>query len=92
VDVVFRSQVVSPDLVFISKDRLSIVTETNIQGAPDLAVEVLSPSTQKYDRKQKSQLYHATFSVYRHSVGFPLEKAETPTYIISGCLGNKIKT
>jgi len=59
VDVVFSSQVVSPDLVFISKDRLSIVTETNIQGAPDLAVEVLSPSTQKYDRKQKSQLYHA---------------------------------
>jgi len=33
--------------------------KTNIQGSPDLAVEVLSPSTQKYDRKQKSQLYYA---------------------------------
>ena len=60
VDVVFRDQVVSPDLIFISKDRLSIVAETNIQGPPDLAVEVLSPSTQKYDRKQKSQLYHTS--------------------------------
>lgn len=59
VDVVFGDQVVSPDLIFISKDRLSIVTETNIQGPPDLVIEVLSPSTQKYDRKQKSQLYHA---------------------------------
>lgn len=59
VDVVFGDQVVSPDLIFISKERLSIVAETNIQGPPDIAVEVLSPSTQKYDRKQKSQLYHA---------------------------------
>jgi Uma2 family endonuclease len=59
VDVVLRDQVVSPDLIFIAKDRLSIITETNIKGPPDLAIEVLSPSTHKYDRKQKSQLYHA---------------------------------
>lgn len=59
VDVVLGNQVVSPDLIFISKDRLSIITDMNIQGSPDLVVEVLSPSTQKYDRKQKSQLYHA---------------------------------
>lgn len=58
VDVVFGDQVVSPDIVFISKDRLSITTETNIQGPPDLIIEVLSPSTQKYDRKEKSQLYY----------------------------------
>ena len=29
----------------------------NIQGAPDLVVEVLSPSTARYDKKKKSQLY-----------------------------------
>jgi Uma2 family endonuclease len=59
VDVLFGDQVVSPDLVIILKDRLSIVQETNISGAPDLVVEVLSPSTAKYDRKEKSQLYYA---------------------------------
>lgn len=57
VDVVFGDQVVSPDIVFIAKDRLSIVQEMNIQGVPDLVIEVLSPSTQKYDRKVKSELY-----------------------------------
>jgi Uma2 family endonuclease len=59
VDVIFADQVVSPDVIFISKDRFSIMTENNIQGAPDLVIEVLSPSTQKYDRKQKSQLYYS---------------------------------
>jgi len=57
VDVVFGDQVVSPDIVFVSKDRLCIAQEMNIQGAPDLVIEVLSPSTQKHDRKVKSQLY-----------------------------------
>ena len=60
VDVVLGNQVVSPDLIFIAKERFSIITDTNIQGSPDLVVEVLSPSTQKYDRKEKSQLYYAS--------------------------------
>lgn len=59
VDVIFGDQVVSPDIIYISRERLSIISETNVQGAPDLVVEVLSPSTQKYHRKQKSQLYYA---------------------------------
>lgn len=59
VDVFFNKQNVSPDLIFIKKERIPlIVTELNIQGAPDLVIEVLSPSTQKYDRKEKSRLYY----------------------------------
>lgn len=58
VDVIFGNQVVSPDIIYITHERLSIISETNIQGPPDLIIEVLSPSTQKYDRKQKSQLYY----------------------------------
>jgi Uma2 family endonuclease len=46
-----------PDLVFVSQSRLSIVQEEKIVGAPDLAVEVLSPSTEHVDRGQKSQVY-----------------------------------
>lgn len=63
VDVLFGDQVVSPDIVVILKEHLAIVQETHINGAPDLVIEVLSPSTEKYDRKQKSQLYYA------HGVG-----------------------
>ena len=46
-----------PDLLFISKDRLDIITAANVQGAPDLVVEILSPSTSRLDRTRKRELY-----------------------------------
>ena len=49
--------VVQPDLLFISKARAHIITEQNIQGAPDLVVEILSPSTANRDWTTKRQLY-----------------------------------
>src|SRR5215218_2041044 len=36
--VLSRHDIVQPDLVFISTERLHILTERNIQGAPDLVV------------------------------------------------------
>lgn len=57
-DVVFGERTaVQPDLLFIRKDRLSIVTELNVQGAPDLVIEVLSPSNASFDRETKLQVY-----------------------------------
>ena len=59
-DVVFSRtplQVADPDLVFVSKAHAFIVTEKNIQGVPDLLVEVLSPSTAANDRLVKLSLY-----------------------------------
>ena len=46
-----------PDIIFIRKDRDFIITENGIEGHPDLIVEVLSPSTFRYDRKEKMELY-----------------------------------
>ena len=57
VDVYLGVKVVAPDVLFIAKERLNIAEELNVQGAPDLVVEVLSPSTASYDKKKKSQLY-----------------------------------
>jgi Uma2 family endonuclease len=48
---------VEPDLVFVSKERSSIVTERNIQGSPDIVVEILSEGTEKRDRREKFPLY-----------------------------------
>jgi Uma2 family endonuclease len=57
-DVVLdRRTIVQPDLIFVSNDRSSIITENNIQGAPDLVVEILSPSTAQRDRVRKLRLY-----------------------------------
>lgn len=58
VDVVLSDfDVVEPDLVFVASDRLGILTEANIQGAPDLVVEVLSESTRRHDLVTKRRLY-----------------------------------
>ena len=57
-DVVLSDTVVvQPDLLFISNERAHIITEQNIQGAPDLVVEILSPSTANRDWTTKRELY-----------------------------------
>ena len=51
---------VQPDLVFISRGRLEIMKDQGLEGAPDLAVEVLSPSTASRDRGIKMRRYAAS--------------------------------
>ncbi len=57
-DVVLSdTNVVQPDLLFVSSERGHIITHANIQGAPDLAVEIRSPSTADRDLTVKRRLY-----------------------------------
>jgi Uma2 family endonuclease len=49
--------VVQPDVLYIATDRLAIISERGIEGAPTLVVEVLSPSTAPLDRGRKMKLY-----------------------------------
>lgn len=55
--VLSNTDTVRPDLIFIAKDRLHIITEDNVHGAPDLVVEIRSPSTARYDWTVKRELY-----------------------------------
>lgn len=58
IDVVLSEHnVVQPDLLYVSRERLGIIKEANIQGAPDLVVEILSPSTAEWDRVTKRRAY-----------------------------------
>jgi Uma2 family endonuclease len=57
-DVLFsRHDVVEPDLLFVSNERKAILTAANVKGAPDLVVEVLSPSNRRQDEVLKRSLY-----------------------------------
>jgi Uma2 family endonuclease len=48
---------VQPDGLFIFKERLHIVKKGQIEGAPDIVVEVLSPGNWLTDRREKFQNY-----------------------------------
>jgi len=58
IDIVFSEyDVVQPDLVFFTPERRHVVRTTEpIRAAPDLAIEVLSPSTRATDRGKKMQM------------------------------------
>lgn len=49
--------VVQPDLLFVATEHLDRLTEANLQGAPDLAVEIVSESTRDRDELTKRHLY-----------------------------------
>ena len=51
------TNVVQPDLLFVSRERAHILTYGVINGAPDLVVEILSPSTARLDKVRKRELY-----------------------------------
>lgn len=68
-----NENVVQPDILFISKDKLHIIGEKNIQGAPDIVVEIISESNAYRDLVQKKKLY-ARFQVKEYWIVIPGEK------------------
>lgn len=74
-DVVLAEDVVvQPDILYISKGRSNIIKTQAVMGAPDLVVEIASPSTTFHDTVKKRNIYQ------RHGVKefwlvFPEEKA-----------------
>ena len=68
-DVVFDEfNVVQPDLFVVCSKKK--ITEENIQGAPDLVIEITSPATELKDRREKKALYER-FGVKEYIIVFP---------------------
>lgn len=57
--VLSKHDIVQPDIIFVSKEGSGIITELNIQGSPDMVIEILSPSTKERDLVLKKKLYAA---------------------------------
>lgn len=74
-DVHFDNEnVMQPDILFISRERLDIIGEKNIQGAPDLTIEIISESSAYRDMVQKKKLY-ARFGVKEYWIVIPKERS-----------------
>ena len=58
-DVLFSNfDVVEPDLLYVSNDRAgTLATGKHVKGAPDLVIEIGSPSTRTRDETIKHRLY-----------------------------------
>lgn len=57
-DVILSDEdIVQPDLLFVAHAHLYRITEQNLQGVPDLIVEILSSGTRKKDELTKRKLY-----------------------------------
>lgn len=55
--VLSANDTVQPDVLFVSNERAGILGEKNVQGAPDLMVEILSETTRRMDEVTKRKLY-----------------------------------
>lgn len=51
------SNVVQPDILFISSDRREIMRQERIDGPCDLVVEIMSPTNRRKDRLRKLEIY-----------------------------------
>jgi Uma2 family endonuclease len=64
--------VLQPDILFIAKERLDIIGDKNVQGAPDLVIEIISESSAYRDMVQKKKIY-ARFGVAEYWIVIPEE-------------------
>jgi Uma2 family endonuclease len=74
---------VEPDLLYISRERAHIISERGVEGAPDLVVEVLSPSTRNRDLGIKMQRYAAA-GILHYWIVAPRDRTLTTYRLVEG--------
>lgn len=58
IDVILSStEVRQPDLALVNRKRIDIISNRGIEDAPDLVIEILSPSSLKRDKVDKLKVY-----------------------------------
>ena len=80
-----ESNVYQPDVSFLSNERLHLAGEVYVHGAPDLAVEVISPSSRQYDAFEK-RINYGRFGVQEYWLVDPIERTVTVYEQVQGQL------
>jgi Uma2 family endonuclease len=63
--ILSQEDVVQPDILYVRIERANIIGEANLQGPPDLAIEILSPGTANKDLHLKRKIY-ARFGIQEY--------------------------
>jgi len=70
-DVILSEEnVVQPDILFVRSERAGVIGEMNLQGAPDLVIEILSEGSRGKDLEVKRKIY-ARYGVQEYWVVDP---------------------
>lgn len=84
IDVRFSNQdLVKPDIVFVRAERRAICRDDAVHGAPDIVVEILSPTTRAYDLTEKLGLYQR-FLVPEYWIFDPVVFTVTHLVLVDG--------
>lgn len=86
--ILSETDVVQPDILYISSGRMGIVGKRGVEGAPDLVVEVISPSTRMIDEEVKKGLYER-HGVREYLLVYPEEKKVVQYALRGGSFGER---
>ena len=83
-DVQFSKQnILQPDILFIKNENLHKIREKGLFGAPDLVIEILSPSTSNLDWEDKKMVYER-YGVQEYFIVEPNSKLVTSFFLKDG--------
>ncbi len=84
IDVHFSKQnILQPDILFIKNEHLNIIRNRGLFGAPDLVIEILSPSTSHLDFDKKKFIYER-YGVQEYFIVEPNSKSVTSFFLKDG--------
>lgn len=75
--------------MYISNENLHKIKKDGLHGAPDLVIEILSPSTAKYDKNQKKVVYER-HGVKEYWIVDPETKEVQGFFLKDGAFGSPI--
>ena len=65
--------ILQPDILYISEGRIAEIIKDRVEGAPDMIIEILSPSNAYYDLRTKKDIYEK-YGVKEYIIVDPIQQ------------------